>query len=80
MKKYVQYLTHGGRLFQQYVVDQSLRNEQQNLMNIRNNQQQLRAECYQDIADKLSGNNSTHIGCQIILPATTIGLTRYMQQ
>jgi Helitron helicase-like domain at N-terminus len=49
-------------------------------MYIRNNQQQLRAECYQGIVDALGGNNATHIGRQIILLATTIGSTRYMQQ
>ena len=90
LKSYVQYLIQcrneanvlhmGGKLFQQYVVDQFLRIEQQNLMFIRNNQQQLRAECYQGIVDALGGNNSTNIGHQIIVPATTIGSTRYMQQ
>jgi Helitron helicase-like domain at N-terminus len=90
LKSYVQYLIQcrneakilhmGGKLFQQYVVDQFLRIEQQNLMYIRNNQQQLRAECYQGIVDALGANNSTHIDCQIIVPVTTIGSTRYMQQ
>ena len=90
LKSYVQYLIQcrneanvlhmGGKLFQQYVVDQFLRIEQQNLMFIRNNQQQLRAECYQGIVDALGGNNSSHIGRRIIVPATTIGSTRYMQQ
>lgn len=90
LKSHVQYLFQcrneanvlhmGGNLFQQYVVDQFLRIEQQNLMHIRNNQQQLRAECYQGIVDALGANDSTHIGCQTIVPATTIGSTRYMQQ
>jgi Helitron helicase-like domain at N-terminus len=49
-------------------------------MEIRNSQQQLRAECYQGIVDALGANDSTHIGCQIIVPATTTGSTRCMQQ
>jgi Helitron helicase-like domain at N-terminus len=49
-------------------------------MQIRNNQQQLRAECYQGIVDALGANHSTNIGRQTIVPATTIGSRRYMQQ
>jgi Helitron helicase-like domain at N-terminus len=69
-----------GKAFQYYVVDQFFRIEQQNLTYLRNNQQQLRAECYQGIADALGASDSTNIGCQTIVPAKTIGSIRYMQQ
>jgi Helitron helicase-like domain at N-terminus len=49
-------------------------------MYIRSNLQQLRAECYYGIIDAFGANDSNHIVYQIILPATTIGSTRYMQQ
>jgi Helitron helicase-like domain at N-terminus len=68
------------KLFQQHVVDQFLRIEQQNLMYTRNNQHQLRAECYQGVVDALCANDATHIGCQIIEPATTSDLARYLEE
>ena len=57
-----------------------MRIEQQNLMYIRNNQQQLRAECYQGKVDTIGAKHSNHIGHQIIVPATAICLTIYTQQ
>ena len=63
LKSYVQYLLQkrpesnvlhkAGRLFQQYVVDQYLRVEHENLLFIRQHQAELRAECYQGIVDAL---------------------------
>jgi Helitron helicase-like domain at N-terminus len=83
LKSYVHYLNQcrneanalhmGRKLFHQFVADQLLRIDQQNLMYIRNNQQQLRGECYQGIVDALDANDSTHNGPRIIVPATTIG-------
>lgn len=90
LKSYVQYqmqnrpstnvLHLGGKLYQQYVVDQYLRIEAQNLMYIRSNQRQLRAECYQGITDALASNDDRPIGHRIVLPPTTVGSPRYMQQ
>lgn len=63
LKSYVQYLLQkrpesnvlhkAGRLFQQYVVDQYLRVEHENLLFIRHHQTELRAECYQGVVDAL---------------------------
>ncbi|KAK6021322.1 hypothetical protein OSTOST_13005 [Ostertagia ostertagi] len=90
LKAYVQFrmqcrsspnvLHMGGKLFQQYIVDQYLRVEAQNLLFIRLNQTQLRAECYQGIVDALDNGDTHTIGRRIVLPATTIGSPRYMQQ
>ena len=88
MKSFVQYmlqkrhepnvLHRAGRLFQQYVVDQYLRVEHENLLFIRQYQAELRAECYQGIVDAMQEDNGARIGRRIILPATFIGSSRYI--
>lgn len=91
LKSYVQYrlmrrndkniLHMAGKLFQQFVVDQYLRIERQNLAYIRHNQRQLRAECYQGLVDALQDQDrDQRIGRRIVLPATVIGSPRFMQQ
>ena len=58
-----------------------------NRMNFfRNNQKQLRAECYQGIYDHVKGNASTAsknvkeiLGILFIFPSTHIGRTRFKQ-
>jgi hypothetical protein len=90
LKSYVQYLLQkrpesnvlhkAGRLFQQYVVDQYLRVEHENLLFIRHHQTELRAECYQGVVDALQEDNMARIGQRIVLPATFIGSPRYMQK
>jgi hypothetical protein len=52
----------GGKLFQQFVVDQYLRVERQNLMFVRTNQRQLRAECYQGLVDAMHNDSAEQIG------------------
>ena len=73
-------LHKAGRLFQQYVVDQYLRVEHENLLFIRHHQTELRAECYQGVVDALQEDNMARIGQRIVLPATFIGSPRYMQK
>ncbi|XP_073394992.1 uncharacterized protein [Physcomitrium patens] len=90
LKSYVQYLLQkrsesnvlhkAGRLFQQYVVDQYLRVEHENLLFIRQHQTELRVECYQGVVDALQEDNGARIGRRIVLPATFIGSPRYMQK
>ena len=90
LKSFVQYmlqkrpepnvLHRAGRLFQQYVVDQYLRVEHENLLFIRQHQAELRAECYQGIVDAMHEDNGVRIGRRIVLPATFIGSPRYMQK
>ena len=83
LKSYVQYLLQkrpesnllhkAGRLFQQFVVDQYLRVEHENLLFIRHHQKELRVECYQGVVDALQEDNRVRIGRRIVLPATFIG-------
>lgn len=91
LKSYVQYrlmrrdepnLLHlGGKLFQQFVVDQYLRVERQNMAYIRHNQRQLRAECYQGLVDAIQDQDRDgRIGRRIVLPSTVVGSPRFMQQ
>jgi hypothetical protein len=55
-------LHYAGRLFQQYVVDQYARIEQDRLTFLRFNQKKLRAECYQGVHDRILNNNQDRIG------------------
>ncbi|KIK35023.1 hypothetical protein CY34DRAFT_26716 [Suillus luteus UH-Slu-Lm8-n1] len=48
---------HGGRLFQQYVVDAWAPIEQSNLNWIHQNQTRLRADCYQGLTDNILNND-----------------------
>src|SRR5213075_2980848 len=71
-------ILHGGKLFQEFIVDAWAATEQNRLRFLRMNQGMLRADVYQGLTDvvgnianeELSFNN---LGCQIILPSTHIG-------
>lgn len=75
-------LHRGGRLFQQYIVDQYAKIENQRLKFIRNNQSKLRIESYKGLMDMLySGDtNLSNIGRRTILPSSFVGSPRHMQQ
>jgi hypothetical protein len=73
----------GGRLFQQYVVDAWASIEQSRLNWIKNNQQQLRADCYRGLTDNVLNDGVVDLaqtGRSIILPSSHTGSPRYMHQ
>lgn len=71
LKSFVQYvlqkwletniLHRASRLFRQYVVDQYLRVEHENLLFIRQHQAELQAKCYQGIVDAMQEDNGALI-------------------
>ena len=73
-------ILQGGRLFQQYVVDQYTKMEMQRLRYIKMNQGTLRAEVYQGLSDAVTAGDDAGVtvGTRIILPATFIGSPRSM--
>lgn len=82
----------GGRLFQQYVVDQWAKAEQERLRWFLANQAEIRADQYigvrdaldqRDVMEPTSGSdfsNMMKVGTRLILPATFTGGDRYMYQ
>ncbi|XP_043469424.1 uncharacterized protein LOC122503067 [Leptopilina heterotoma] len=81
-KEFNQFL-YGGRLFQQWVVDNYVKIEKDRLQFCANNQAQLRSETYQGLIDYLQNNeleNDVHVGKMLILPSTFIGSPRNMMQ
>ncbi|XP_061999597.1 uncharacterized protein LOC133716991 [Rosa rugosa] len=75
-------LLRGGRLLQQYVVDNYVKIETQKLRWIRSNQSTLRRELYDGLHDSLNAgeNNADNIGRKTILPSSFIGSPRDMHQ
>ena len=71
-----------GRLFQQYIVDQYVKWETNNLIWQKNNQPKLRTETYHGLNDMIytKDGNINQVGKQIILSSTFTGSTRYFQQ
>jgi PIF1-like helicase/Helitron helicase-like domain at N-terminus/Helicase len=69
----------GGRLFQQWVVDQYCKIETNNLNWIRTQQTTLRADSYANVRTALN-NGEEWVGKRIILPATFPGSPRDMKQ
>ena len=72
----------GGRLFQQYVVDDFSSIEQTRLWWFRKNQTILRNELYSHICDSVRSRelSSANVGKGVILPAGYVGSKRYMQE
>ncbi|KAF0688715.1 Uncharacterized protein FWK35_00039352, partial [Aphis craccivora] len=74
----------GGFLLQQYVCDQYVRMEANNLRYTRDNQRALFADAYQGLVDHI--NQQLHVdeidsvGRRMILPSTFVGGPRYMKQ
>ena len=68
-------LFYGGRLFQQYVVDNYVKIESTRLNYLRYNQDKIRKELYQGLQDSFHSGivNTSDVGRRIILPSTFIG-------
>ena len=69
----------GGRLFQQYVVDQYCKIEGERLTYLRKHQQDIRADVYQGLGDALN-NGDERAGRRVILPSSFTGGARDMNQ
>jgi hypothetical protein len=65
-----------GRLFQQWIVDQYAKVEQERLQYIRHNQRKIRAELYQGLMDA----DGARVGTRIVLPSTFMNGPRYVFQ
>ena len=75
-------LLHGGRLFQQYVVDMYAKVESGRLTFHRFNQDTLHAELYQGLCDAVNNGDTdgNNIGRLVVLPASFTGSPRSMFQ
>ena len=71
-----------GRLFQQYIVDQYVKWESNNLRWQKKHQKQMREELYQGLSDMISNEdtNLNEIGKRVILSSNFTGSPRYLQQ
>ena len=75
------WIQSAGRLYQQYIVDQYAKIEQNRLNYLRQNQSTLRTELYQGAVDAIhGGDHAANIGRRIILPSTFSGGPRQMYQ
>ncbi|KAL0337588.1 UNVERIFIED_CONTAM: hypothetical protein Scaly_2033900 [Sesamum calycinum] len=79
---YSSILLHGGRLLQQYVVDNYVKIETQKLRWVRFHQHDIRAELYEGLQDCLDAgeNDAGNVGRRTILPSSFIGSPRDMFQ
>jgi hypothetical protein len=75
-------LHRGGRLFQQYVVDAWASCDANKLDWLRNNQNNIRADVYNGLADNLRRDNvdAATLGRRFILPSSYTGGARFMQK
>jgi len=76
-------ILHGGKLFQQFVVDVYVRIEANRLNWIKFNQKKLRAESYSGLVDYVAGicdQNQCKLGKLVILPSSFQGSPRAMHQ
>ena len=79
----INYLLCGGRLTQQYIVDQYCKMETSRLNYIYHNQTQLRAISYENFRDQILSNDNgdaNNIGQRVVMPATFNGGPRYMHE
>ena len=74
------HLHHRSRLTQEYVVDCFCKIEEAGLDWCRRNQQQLRAETYQDLMDEIVNNHNPSTTRPIVLPPTFVGGDRFMKK
>ncbi len=68
------------RLFQQWIVDQAVRIEDNRLFWVQSNQESIRSDMYQGVCDALDANDMENAGRRIILPSTFSGSLRSQQQ
>jgi len=74
------WLQSAGRLYQQYIVDQYAKIEQNRLNYLKQNQATLRTDLYNGIMDAIHAEDSTNVGRRIILPSSFAGGPRQMYQ
>ena len=75
------WIQSANRLFQQYIVDQYAKIEQNRLNYLRQNQSVLRTDFYQGAVDAMhAGDSATNVGRRIILPSSFSGGPRQMYQ
>jgi len=75
------WIQSAGQLYQQYIVDQYAKIEQNHLNYLRQNQSTLRTECYQGAVDAIhAGDSTNNIGHHIILPSSFSGGPQQMYQ
>jgi len=67
------WLHNAGRLYQQYIVDQYAKIEQNRLNYLKLNQATLCTDLYRDVLDALHAVNSNDVGHRIILPSSFAG-------
>lgn len=75
-------ILHGGKLFQQFVVDSYMMMESWRLNYYRSHQKQLRAEIYRGLTDAImiGATEGASIGKRVILPSSFTGGARYTMQ
>jgi hypothetical protein len=75
-------LHRGGRLFQQYVVDAWVSCDANKLDWLRNNQNNIRADVYNELADNLRRDNvdAATLDRRFILPSSYTNGARFMQK
>ena len=72
---------HGGRLFQQYVIDSAVQTEESKLAYQRNHQSELRAALYSGVTDALRmGDTAGDFGRCVVLASSFVGGPRYIVQ
>ena len=75
------YLLNSGRLFQEWLVDTYARVESGRLTWHRQNQDNIRADLYQNIQRAASnGTSARELGTKVILPSSFTGGPRYMMR
>ncbi len=75
------WIQYAGRLYQQYIVDQYAKIEQNWLNYLRQNQSTLWTELYQSAIDAVyTRDNANNIGQYVILPSSFAGRSRQMYQ
>ena len=73
-------LHYGGKLFQQWIVDQFAKIDQCRLNFFRDNQTTIRADLYAGLIDAIENDDFKNAGQPLILPGTYIGGPRNMRQ
>lgn len=73
-------LFRGGRLFQQYCVDQWAKIHQYELNFIRRNQKKLKADLYSGLQDAIRDDDLPNAGKRVILPSTHTGSPRWFNE
>ncbi|CAB5176430.1 unnamed protein product [Rhizophagus irregularis] len=74
------WIQNAGRLYQQYIVDQYAKIEQNRLNYLKHNQATLRTDLYNGVMDAIHANDNSNVGRRIILPSSFAGSPRQMYQ